>query len=167
MQTSINQGDNSRAAGRDYIENPNIDINIGTALIISPNKLSKKNFIEYLFNQYFELRNIPCRIFNLKLFELLRYIFSFFVITILAFGLFMYFTNFILVDLNRKIDFLFHIIFNMCLPVLFAIIVHYILEKAFIKDKGTIELKLEPSSKGRFYFTIDVAFVIFLFYNFI
>ena len=59
MQTSINQGDNSRAAGRDYIENPNIDINIGTALIISPNKLSKKNFIDYLFNQYFELRNIP------------------------------------------------------------------------------------------------------------
>ena len=51
MQTSINQGDNSRAAGRDYIENPNIDINIGTALIISPNKLSKKNFIDYLFNR--------------------------------------------------------------------------------------------------------------------
>ena len=55
----------------------------------------------------------------------------------------------------------------MCLPILFAIIVHYILEKSFIKDKGTIQLKLEPSSKGRFYFTIDVAFFIFLFYIFI
>mgnify|MGYP003521814420 FL=1 len=75
----------------------------------------------------------------------------------------MYFTNFILVDLNRKIDFLFHIIFNMCLPVLFAIIVHYILEKAFIKDKGTIELKLEPSSKGRFYLQLMLLLLYFFF----
>ena len=67
--------------------------------------------------------------------------------------------------MDRKTDFLFHIIFNMCLPILFAIIVHYILEKAFIKDKGTIKLKLESSSKGRFYFIIDFAFFIFLFYK--
>ncbi len=142
-------------------------LNIDKAIIISPNIPNKITFIDYLFKEYFELRNIPSEIFNLKLFELLRYISSFLIITILAFGLFTYFTNFIFVDLNRKIDFLFHIIFNMCLPILFAIIVHYILEKAFIKDKGTIELKLEPSNKGRFYFTIDVAFAIFLFYNFI
>lgn len=127
----------------------------------------KNIFLDYLFNQYFELRNIPSAIFNLKIFELLRYIFSFFVIIILAFGLFIYFKNFILVDMDRKTDFLFHIIFNMCLPVLFAIVVHYILEKSFIKDKGTIQLKLESSSKGRFYFTIDVVFFIFLFYIFI
>ena len=51
----------------------------------------------------------------------------------------------------------------MCLPILFAIIVHYILEKAFIKDKGTIKLKLKPSSKGKFYFTIDFVFLYFFF----
>lgn len=160
MPTSINQGNNSRAAGRDYVENQNID----KAIFIISNK---KPFIDYLFSEYFELRNIPCKIFNLKLFELLRYIFSFFVIISLAFGLFIYFTNFILVDLNRKIDFLIYTISSLCLPILFAITVHYILEKAFIKDKGTIKLKLKPSSKGKFYFTIDFVFFIFLFYNFI
>ncbi|WP_323589019.1 hypothetical protein [Aliarcobacter butzleri] len=163
MPTSINQGNNSRAAGRDYVENQNID----KAIFIISNNPNKKTFINYLFSEYFELRNIPCKIFNLKLFELLRYVFSFFTILVLAFGLFIYFTNFILVDLNRKIDFLIYTISSLCLPILFAITVHYILEKAFIKDKGTIKLKLKPSSKGRFYFTIDFAFFIFLFYNFI
>ena len=124
-------------------------------------------FLDYLFKEYFELRNIPSEIFNLKLFELLRYISSFLIITILAFGLFTYFTNFIFVDLNRKIDFLIYTLSSLCLPILFAITVHYIFEKAFIKDKGTIKLKLKPSSKGKFYFTIDVAFFIFLFYIFI
>ncbi len=149
-----------------YVKNEFNYISILSIKIIIIKNSHKNTFLDYLFKEYFELRNIPCKIFNLKLFELLRYIFSFLVITILVFGLFIHFTNFILVDLDRKIDFLFHIIFYMCLPILFAIIVHYILEKAFIKDKGTIKLKLESSSKGRFYFIIDFAFFIFLFYNF-
>lgn len=144
-----------------------LNIDIDKAIIIISNNPNKKTFINYLFSEYFELRNIPCKIFNLKLFELLRYVFSFFTILVLAFGLFIYFTNFILVDLNRKIDFLIYTISSLCLPILFAITVHYILEKAFIKDKGTIKLKLKPLNKGRFYFTIDFAFFIFLFYNFI
>ena len=53
--------------------------------IITIENPHKNIFLDYLFNQYFELRNIPSAIFNLKIFELLRYIFSFFVIIIFPF----------------------------------------------------------------------------------
>ncbi|PRM93826.1 hypothetical protein CJ673_09150 [Aliarcobacter cryaerophilus] len=101
--------------------------------------------------------------YNLTMAKLFRYIFyflGFLFFTAACFSFFSDFNNFI--GLDRKAESVLSLLTSSFMIFLFTFF-HHLVDKAFTNDKDIIELNLEPYDKGRFYFKIDLIFIISLF----